>query len=113
MVIPDRLFHHHLKSIGQVNPLISSFIWKNRCLNNNDDYDDKRVWSDSYDLVCNHTKSPEEGTAKLTFSGAVSGGGGALALSELQVLSMVVKIRNKGGGDCRADFIYEDRKNCK
>lgn len=54
--IPDRLYHHHVASIRQTNPLISPCIWEN-CRpssgSSSASSSTSKDWIDTYDLICN------------------------------------------------------------
>ena len=49
--IPDRLYHHRVSSIRQVNPLIAPYTWENHRPSGSSD--GSLDWKDTYDLVCN------------------------------------------------------------
>jgi hypothetical protein len=120
-IIPDRLCHHQVISMKQVNPIVSPFIWKNSIENDDNDVtpttmiDPEDIWAVSYNLVCNHPPASDcyLGAAidnilspSVSFADALNG-----VVSELQKLSMVMLIRGHGGGDYQ-DFEY-GHKNCK
>ena len=117
--IPDRLYHHRLTSIRQVNPLVAPHIWEScrpfRLTDAALARGPSMEFTDTYNLVCN-----SEPNAKILDWSAMAAASAPLAFGPIPLAALhelqrhYITLRMHGAGDNRKhlDFTYEP-KDCE
>ncbi len=120
--IPDRLYHHRLASIRQVNPLVAPYTWDwcrpFRLTDGALARGPSMEFKDTYNLICNSepdarildwsamTPAP---AAPRAFDGGIFP---RATLRELRRLCIALKMHGVGGNGKHLDFTYEP-KDCE